>query len=355
MRPGTWDWLHSGTWSTANTDEILTDLLRFGLIIGVALAVAWASGRVVRRWLATGDAGSVPLREGALSAFRSFVVLVGLYEAARSLPLAHEAAAFTDGIIYVLAVLFAARFLVRAAALALHRYLLRTAASDEAARERAEREYVPIASTAVTVGAALMAVILIAHHFGHDVSSLVTAFGVGSLAIGLAAQATLGNTIAGFILLVDRPFRPGDRIRLASGESGQIQEIGIRSTRILLPEGNMLVVPNAELANTRVVNLSYPRAQTRGEVRVKVEAGSVEQACVILLELAAAESAIVGADRDGGVAPLVGVTAIDGKAVEIALRFQVPTGDRSRIEEKLRRALVARLGAEHLAAFTDHR
>ena len=49
----------------------------------------------------------------------------------------------------------------------------RTAATDAAARERAQREYVPIASTAVTVGAALIAIILIAHHFGHDVSSLV--------------------------------------------------------------------------------------------------------------------------------------------------------------------------------------
>src|SRR6185369_4384850 len=121
-------------------------------------------------------------------------------------------------------------------------------------RERLEREYVPLISKITTLAVALIVVIVVAKHFGKDVTSLVAALGVGSLAIGLAAQQTLGNMIAGFTLLFDRPFRVGDRIQLATGESGEVQDIGVRSTRIIMPSRNLLIVPNAELVNSQMVN-----------------------------------------------------------------------------------------------------
>src|SRR6202012_1541153 len=99
-----------------------------------------------------------------------------------------------------------------------------------AERARLEREYVPLAEKATSLAVSFIVVIVVAKHFGKDVTSLVAALGVGSLAIGLAAQETLGNMIAGFVLLVDRPFRPGERVRLASSEVGEVVIIGVRST-----------------------------------------------------------------------------------------------------------------------------
>ena len=75
----------------------------------------------------------------------------------------------------------------------------------------------------------------------------MVSLGVGSLAVGLAAQDTLANMFAGFTLMLDRPFRVGDRIQLASGEVGDVEAIGMRATRIKTSDETILVVPNSLL------------------------------------------------------------------------------------------------------------
>ena len=97
---------------------------------------------------------------------------------------------------------------------------------------------------------------------------------MGSLAIGLAAQDTLANMFAGFTLMLDRPFRVGDRIQLSTGEVGDVEEIGMRATRIRTLDETILVVPNSLLVKERVVNLSRPTAPSSPEVEVGVAYGS---------------------------------------------------------------------------------
>lgn len=83
-----------------------------------------------------------------------------------------------------------------------------------------------------------IALIMILDHFGLDISALVATLGVSSLAFALAARAFLEDTIAGFLIIVDRPFSVGDRIQLPQavmgeyGDWGDVAEIGVRSTRI---------------------------------------------------------------------------------------------------------------------------
>ncbi|MBN2477881.1 mechanosensitive ion channel [Candidatus Micrarchaeota archaeon] len=94
-----------------------------------------------------------------------------------------------------------------------------------------------------------------------DVSTLLAGVGIMALAIGFAAQQLLANTIAGFIIIVGKPFRIGDKIYFEGGE-GWVEEIGLRSTVIITSDKNMIYVPNSELVNSVVVNTAVSGSPT---------------------------------------------------------------------------------------------
>lgn len=134
----------------------------------------------------------------------------------------------------------------------------------------------------ITIGA-----LIVLNHFNINISGIIVSLGIGSLAIALAAQETLANMIAGFIILIDRPFREGDRIKLLDGIIGDVYEIGIRSTKILDFDNNLLIVPNTDLVKTTVQNLSYPEATSRVVVDLEVDYSTdIQRAKQILIDLA---------------------------------------------------------------------
>jgi MscS family membrane protein len=128
--------------------------------------------------------------------------------------------------------------------------------------------FIPLLRNLVTLLFILFGTILILKHFGYDVWSLVTALGVGSLAVGLAAKDTLSHMISGFVLIIDRNLRPGDRISF-SGATGTVEEIGLRSTRIVTASGSAWIVPNSELVNTKILNFTLPQPESRISTTIK--------------------------------------------------------------------------------------
>jgi MscS family membrane protein len=97
--------------------------------------------------------------------------------------------------------------------------------------------------------------ITILQQFGLDVFSLITGLGIGGLAVALAAQETLGNLLGSVQILTDRPFTAGDFIRF-NGIFGQVDEVGVRSTKLLTGRGVKVIVPNKLLAESVVENCS---------------------------------------------------------------------------------------------------
>jgi MscS family membrane protein len=145
----------------------------------------------------------------------------------------------------------------------------------------------PLMTKIVNIILFLIAGMIVLDHFGVNIGSLLVSLGVGSLAVALAAQETVANVIAGFVILIDQPFRVGDRLKLPSGEEGDVYQIGLRSTRILNFDNNLVVIPNSELVKNRLINFSFPDQQTRVLVEVKVAFGTdLGAAKSILLNLA---------------------------------------------------------------------
>ncbi len=219
-------------------------------------------------------------------------VVAGSYLATEELTRATESSdiaarqwlGYAQGIIFVCFVAVVTIVLIRIADSSLKYTMERQA---RRASSKLNEALFPLINRIANILIALIALIIVLHHFGQDVSSLVVSLGVGSLAIALAAQETIANMIGGFLIMTDRPFRVGDRIKLPSGEMGDVQEIGIRSTRILDFDNNLIVSPNADLIKGKIVNYSYPSEQIRVFVDISVAQGTdIDRAKTIITNLA---------------------------------------------------------------------
>ncbi|RMF91550.1 MAG: mechanosensitive ion channel family protein [Methanobacteriota archaeon] len=131
------------------------------------------------------------------------------------------------------------------------------------------------------------AIVIILDYFHYDITALVAGLGIAGLAVALAAQDTLANMIAGFVIMADRPFRIKDVIELPTGDYGEVYEIGLRSTKILTLDYTMVVIPNSEIGKSKVVNYSYPDKRVRLSIPVGVAYGTdLKKATQILKDVA---------------------------------------------------------------------
>jgi MscS family membrane protein len=126
-----------------------------------------------------------------------------------------------------------------------------------------DKEFLPLFRRLASLVIFFITLTIILRRFDIDISALIATASVASLAVALAAQETLANMISGLTIMVDRPFRIGDRIEFPDGRIGEVSEIGLRSTRIRMFDNNILVVPNKEISATRVINYGYPNPKTR--------------------------------------------------------------------------------------------
>ena len=126
----------------------------------------------------------------------------------------------------------------------------------------------------------LWAVVILtaANELGINVTGIVAALGIVGLAMAFAAQDTIENIIAGIFLMVDRPFREGDRIllpkRIGSLYSswGDVTEIGLRTTRVRSTDGVLLTVPNKLFTKDTIANFNHKDDRN---LRVRIRLGLV--------------------------------------------------------------------------------
>lgn len=115
----------------------------------------------------------------------------------------------------------------------------------------------------------VLGVLVILQWLRIPITPIVTALGLGGLAVALALQDTLSNLFAGLQIIASRKVRPGDYIKLESGEEGYVVDITWRNTTVRAIHNNMIIVPNAKLASAVTVNFNLPQR----EMAVRVEVG----------------------------------------------------------------------------------
>lgn len=133
----------------------------------------------------------------------------------------------------------------------------------------------------------ILGFLIILTHWGVQVGPLIASLGIAGLAIGLALQGTLANIFGGIQVIVDKTYKIGDRIKLESGEIGKVLDIGLRSTRIVDFDNQVIIVPNSQMSNGRVLNYAQPNRSSRIALVVNVAYGSdIEKVKKVLIESA---------------------------------------------------------------------
>ena len=140
----------------------------------------------------------------------------------------------------------------------------------------------------------IIGILIILHSLGISITPILTALGVGGLAVALALQDTLSNLFAGLHIILTRQIKPGDYIKLETGEEGYVVDITWRNTTIRELPNNYIIIPNLKLAQAIVKNHYLPDREISVTVQLgvsydsdleKVERVTIEVAKEVMMEV----------------------------------------------------------------------
>lgn len=118
--------------------------------------------------------------------------------------------------------------------------------------------------------------VMILSNLGINVTALITGLGISGVAIALALQTILGDLFSSFAIYLDKPFKPGDFITVGT-ESGFVQKIGIKTTRILGLAGQTIIISNKELTNTHIQNFhKLAERQAKLQIHLPLETSDLK-------------------------------------------------------------------------------
>jgi small-conductance mechanosensitive channel len=196
---------------------------------------------------------------------------------------------------------------------------------------------------------ALLAGIIIFENLGIHLTAVWTTLGVGSVAVALALQDTLGNFFAGVYLVADRPISAGDYVKLDGGHEGYVAQVGWRSTTLRTLGNNTIVIPNSILAKAVIINYSMPEERMSLDIRVGVAYGNdARRVEKILLEIAEAamadnvEGLLAHFAPEAKLNPGFGASSLDF-TLSVKIRRFV---DQYGVQSELRKRILERFRAE---------
>jgi small-conductance mechanosensitive channel len=255
------------------------------IIIAYAVAVILTRGWVAR-WVTRYTSPEIDdlLRKDVAPRLKWLIVIPAFYIATIRLDFISAGVKRVLGDVYFVLGLILATLIVRSLIDLAYGYYL-----QKSVKEGREQQLNPIyllLRRIANVSVIAIAIYILFSHFGVNITALLAAFGIAGLALSLAAQDTLADAIAGFIILADQPYRVGDRIEIQSeGTWGDVVDIGLRTTRIRTRDNRMVIVPNSVISKNQVINYTFPDPRYRIQMHIGIGYGSdIEQIRQLIVE-----------------------------------------------------------------------
>lgn len=225
----------------------------------------------------------------------ALMVLVGVRYALGTLNMSTGAAAFVNGAFNLVVTLLFGWLIMRLYEGIHKQYLVPLAGHTES---QLDDQVLAIILSGVRFIVTILAIVIGLNNAGYDVGTVLAGLGIGGLAFALAAQDTVANIFGGVTMLIQRPFTPGDRIRVADTE-GYIRRFGLRSAQLETTRGEKIMVPNSIFISNPIFNLDVCRFYSQEEtypLHRDTTPETIERLLVALRAMAEANPHVLWAD-----------------------------------------------------------
>lgn len=210
-------------------------------------------------------------------------------------------------------------------------------------RSKIDRTLVPFLATLAYYSVLVFVGVAVLNLFGIQTASLIAVLGAAGFAVGLAFQGTLSNFSAGIMLLVFRPFEVGDFVEVA-GQSGDVAEIGIVSTRLDTTDNVRVILPNSEVIG-QVIKNYHAHETRRVDMTVGISYDDDIGAAVETVRRVLSEEERVLEEPE----PTVAVDSLGDSAVSLIVRPWCATDDYWPLRRDLTRQLKEEIEADGLS------
>jgi len=198
------------------------------------------------------------------------IIVLGMKFAVMSLALPSKLAQVLDNISISIIIIFIIYILVMSMDAAIRAWGKNVASRIDS---RIDDDLVPLFTNASRVVIIIVGILTLLSRFDIDIAPLVASLGIAGFAIGFAVKDSLSNIIAGIILILDHSLAVGDKVMI-DNDMGIITEVGLRNTKLMTFDNEVIVIPNSELMNKRFKNYVLPDPKIRVVVDFGVAYGT---------------------------------------------------------------------------------
>ncbi|WP_269542210.1 mechanosensitive ion channel family protein [Cerasicoccus fimbriatus] len=209
--------------------------------------------------------------------FSLFLLALGIYLAILALPLSSMLEGLVGDLFRGLTMVLAVWGMLRATDIFTNIF-----SNQLAARNSALHGFVPTINKSLKIFIVIVGVLLVIDNLGYNVGGILATLGLGGAAIAFASQDTIKNLFGTFMIMLDRPFKVGDWIMVGDKVDGDVEEIGLRSTKVRTWPKTVISIPNGVLANEYINNWTrMPKRRVKQVIGITYEATAEDMEALV--------------------------------------------------------------------------